>query len=200
MQRTQNLDIMNFPLQGINLLEASAGTGKTYAIACIVVRMIAENDFPIDNILIVTFTKLATNELKTNIREKLLQVRIALNAKGLTDDGVTDEFAKNFCEKHRNSKEKILIIKRLNNAINDFDKAMICTIHSFCQQMLQENAFESGELFELKAISNQNSFIEEIVNDFWRNNFYEISPEFAFYITGQKVTPASLIKMVKSIN
>ena len=183
------------PLRGINLIEASAGTGKTYAISCLVVRMIAETNIPVDKILIVTFTNAATEELKMKVREKLRQT-----ASVFAGECSDDEFAKSFYAKHRGSDEERKIVHRIAVAINDFDTASILTIHSFCQQALAENAFESGSLFELKTIKDQLDIIKEIVYDFWRNHFYMAEPEIALYITNKKITPAKLIQSYSQIS
>ena len=73
----QKFDIINTPLTGTNLIEASAGTGKTYAISGQFVRLIIERHFTADQILVVTFTKAATNELKERIRKKLMEAKEA---------------------------------------------------------------------------------------------------------------------------
>ncbi|MGZ8935813.1 MAG: UvrD-helicase domain-containing protein, partial [Methylobacter sp.] len=125
-------------LKGINLLEASAGTGKTYTIAMLVLRFVVELDIAIDKLLIVTFTKAATEELKERVRSKLAEAGIAL--KGRTagvDSNVIDWLANLRIEPQ-------LVKQRLDSALCSIDQAGIFTIHGFCQRVLREHALESG--------------------------------------------------------
>jgi exodeoxyribonuclease V beta subunit len=115
-------------LKGTNLIEASAGTGKTYAIAMLALRFVVEQDLDIKQILVVTFTKAATEELKERIRTRLAETRQAINKSHsnidpnitLWLDGLTIE--------------PQLILQRLNNALLNIDQAGIFTIHGFCQR------------------------------------------------------------------
>ena len=73
-------DLLNAPLAGSNLIEASAGTGKTYNIEGLFIRLVLEMQLPVDQILVLTFTNAATEELKIRIRNKLVQARDAFTA------------------------------------------------------------------------------------------------------------------------
>ena len=73
--------------------------------------------------------------------------------------------------------------KELANALTRMDEASVCTIHSFCQQMLQEHAFESGEAFEASFELDEQQLLQTIVEDFWRRRFYGESPAFAELIS-----------------
>jgi exodeoxyribonuclease V beta subunit len=105
-------------------LQASAGTGKTFTIEHLVIRLLLEGNLSLDQILVVTFTRAATRELKTRIRSKL--------------------------EKVLQEKEAFPYLKetphleKIQEALLIFDQAQIFTIHGFCQKMLQEYAFEAG--------------------------------------------------------
>ena len=129
-------------LTGTNLIEASAGTGKTYAIAMLALRFVVEQELDIKQILVVTFTKAATEELKDRIRTRLAEARHAINkSHSNIDPNITlwlDGLAI----------EPELILQRLNNALLDIDQAGIFTIHGFCQRILAEHALESGQLFD----------------------------------------------------
>ncbi len=103
---------------GVTVLEASAGTGKTYQISTLVARLVAEAGLPIDKILVVTFTRAATDELVDRVRGRLVECLAAAH-----DDPQA--------------------AGRLRTALQDFDQATISTIHGFCQRVLQQNAFES---------------------------------------------------------
>ncbi len=75
----KQLDVHNISLKGYNLIEASAGTGKTYSIAILTLRLILEQPITINQILLVTFTKAAVAELQVRIRLFVQQARILLS-------------------------------------------------------------------------------------------------------------------------
>ena len=174
----KKFDILNTSLIGTNLIEASAGTGKTYAISGLFVRLIIESQFTADQILVVTFTKAATDELKERIRKKLMEAKEAF-VKGESKDSFINELVQKI-ENHKQAAEM------LHNALVDFDRAAIFTIHGFCQRILHENAFETGSLYDTELITDQNSLLLEIAEDFWRKELYRQSPEFINYILKSK--------------
>jgi len=169
----EKLEPLSAPLQGINLIEASAGTGKTYTITTLFIRLILEKHLAVDNILVVTFTDAATEELRDRIRRRLREALLAFQ-RGQSQDEVLAGLMQQ-CTDHQDA------IFRLTNALRGFDEAGIFTIHSFCRQMLQENAFESGMLFDTELVKNQSQLLREIVEDFWRLHFYQTSPLFLTY-------------------
>ncbi len=155
--------------KGVNLVEASAGTGKTYAISMLVLRCVAELDIPIDKILIVTFTKAAAEELRSRIRAKIVEGRDLLRG-ALTDpDQTLAEWGKTVID-------KIKVQDRLQLALYDIDRAGIFTIHSFCQRMLQEQALESGQLFDVELLADIDHIRRQVVDDFWRSEVYPLAP------------------------
>lgn len=165
METYNNLTI---DLSGRNLIEASAGTGKTYAIACLYLRLVVERGLKPEEILVVTFTEAATKELRSRIRERLREARDVF-AGGST----TDEFLLSMADPGRPEwpgTEEAL--RRLDLALRTFDCAAISTIHGFCSRALQENAFESGSLYDTELLADQNPLIQEIVDDFWRRTFF----------------------------
>ncbi|MDM8564678.1 exodeoxyribonuclease V subunit beta [Candidatus Halobeggiatoa sp. HSG11] len=180
------LEPTSVPLNGINLIEASAGTGKTYTISTLFIRLLLEKNLTVEKILVVTFTEAATEELRDRIRKRLRDTLLAFQTNN-TDDKILAELL----DKYQNKDE---IITSLINAIRSFDEASIFTIHSFCKQMLQDNAFASGMLFDVELITDQNYLLHEIVEDFWRQNFYQTSQLFLNYAleNGYK-NPSSLL-------
>ncbi len=166
----EKFDQINTPLAGKNLIEASAGTGKTYTIAGIFLRLVVEKKIPPEEILVVTFTKAATEELNDRIRKRLVEAKEAFLS-GSTDD----PFLNALVNRHKNQPQAVRLIE---NALLDFDRAAIFTIHGFCQRILHENAFETGILFDTELIVDQSSIIQEIADDFWRKHYYKKSPEF----------------------
>jgi exodeoxyribonuclease V beta subunit len=131
------------PLEGINLIEASAGSGKTYSITELFVRLLLEKDLSVENILVVTYTVAATNELKARIR-----------------NAISKEIGK-----HKpKSKERRILRK----ALLELDEASISTIHSFCQKVLTERAFESGSIFGAGLDPEEKPLLQASVDDYFR--------------------------------
>jgi exodeoxyribonuclease V beta subunit len=181
--------------KGINLIEASAGTGKTYAIAMLALRSIAEVGIPIDKLLIVTFTKAATEELKTRIRARLVEARDILQGKPVKKE--RDQTLADWAETVENH---ALTLTRLQLALADIDQASIFTIHSFCQRMLQEQALESGQLFDVELLADIESMRTQVVDDFWRTHVYTLAPLPCLVLTGAFPTPESLRESVAGGN
>lgn len=169
----QTFDPLEAKLQGISLIEASAGTGKTYNIEILLIRLILEKKLDINRILAVTFTEAATEELRTRIRQRLHAALSAFES-NFSDDALLMEIVK----RHPEPDEAV---RRLSNALRGFDEAAIFTIHSFCRQMLKDNAFTSGILFDTEVMGDQMPLLREIVEDFWRQHFYEASPLLITY-------------------
>ena len=160
----KRLDPLTVDLGGTNLIEASAGTGKTYTIALLVVRFVVERKLSIAQILVVTYTIAATAELRSRIRARLREAANAL------EDGaaVEDELLRGLVEKWRVDGIAEDARVRLEIALREFDEAPIFTIHGFCQRVLQEHAFESGVPFGAELIPVQAPLENEIVLDLWR--------------------------------
>ena len=183
-------DLLKSPLDGTNLIEASAGTGKTYAIAGLFLRLLLENHLAPAEILVVTYTVAATEELRDRIRGK---IRAALDV--LNGAGATEPFLEGLIGGTHDRKDARA---RLREALRSFDEAPIFTIHSFCQRMLSENAFESGSPFDTELLPDERELREEIVRDFWRRHFYEAPPEFVHYARGRCRGPASFLELLRA--
>jgi exodeoxyribonuclease V beta subunit len=133
------LDLTNTPLEGINLIEASAGTGKTYTIEGLFLRLILEKQLRVDQILVVTFTKAATEELRDRIRAKLLQAEKTFTA-GTSEDNLLADLL-------MRQKDHAAAVDLIHHALVEFDQAPIFTIHGFCARILYEHAFETANLY-----------------------------------------------------
>jgi exodeoxyribonuclease V beta subunit len=177
------------PLQGFNLIDASAGTGKTYTICGLVLRLLLEKNISIDQILVVTYTEAATEDLRDRIRQKLRQALKAI-ATGQSGDGFLQEYL-GYMNDTNETKQ------RLSDALRSFDEAAIFTIHSFCHRVLLENSFESNILFDTELVADNSYLIREIIEDFWRQNFYRSSNLFTEY-AGSKLNPDMLIEFLSS--
>ncbi len=159
------------PIQGDRLLEASAGTGKTFSIEHIVVRLILEGEgIPLENILVVTFTKAATRDLNVRIRSNLESSLHHLVSEQ-TDANIPD-YLLAILEQGKESVERAK--RKLEEALFCFDRSQIFTIHSFCAQMLSEHVFEAD--YSLK-ISNEDSQVNDsellqVIHDFLRTEIH----------------------------
>lgn len=197
-QSKKNFDPVNTPLlSGINLIEASAGTGKTYAIAILVLRFIVEQNLHIKNILVVTFTNAATEELKDRIRNRIVEARQILRGNSKQSDS-TDANIRLWLQSL--NIEPDLILQRLNNALVDIDQASIFTIHGFCQRILAEHALESSQLFDSELMGDISAIKQACSDDFWRKNSYQRSAWELSLLTKQFKTPDQLLASVSSIS
>jgi exodeoxyribonuclease V beta subunit len=122
---------------GRTIIEASAGTGKTFAIAAIVTRLIAVDGLPLDRLLVVTFTRAATAELKGRVRERMVETLATLD--GTIFDGEPDEHLQVLLGLPPS--EKTRAVDRLRSALSDFDRAQIFTIHGLAQRLLGQLGF-----------------------------------------------------------
>jgi len=185
---TQPFDLLTSPLDGTNLIEASAGTGKTYTIAALYLRLILEKGLTPEQILVVTFTEAATKELRDRIRRKLRDAAEAFGGAPVDDAFVLDTMSR--------SASPGTAQQQLTWALRDFDQAAIFTIHGFCQRTLHENAFESSSLFDTELVATQKDLKREIVEDFWRTRFYQAPPYVVRYALTHGYGPPAFYKLV----
>ncbi|CAG36073.1 exodeoxyribonuclease V subunit beta [Desulfotalea psychrophila] len=182
-------DVAKTPMErGVNFIEASAGTGKTYAIGMLVLRAICEQDIGIDRILIVTFTRAAAEELRSRVRARLVEARDLLQ-------GRHEDASLRAWQEHAVKDEGVArrFISRLQLAIVNIDRAGIFTIHSFCQRMLSEQALESGQLFRMDLLTSLDDLRLRAAEDFWRIHVYSLSPWSCSLVMGQWSSPADLL-------
>ncbi len=193
MERREPFDLPSTEIgAGTMLIEASAGTGKTFTISGLVLRLLLEQpELTIDRILVTTFTELATAELRGRIRALLHQAIVAFRA-GRSDDKLLAALL----EKHGSDRGAVA---RLDAALVNFDEAPIFTIHGFCQRVLAERAFESGTLFDAELVTNQSELLREIVHDFWRIHFYQGERLAALLALKNKVTPEKLSEQLEEL-
>jgi exodeoxyribonuclease V beta subunit len=182
-------DPIETPLEGANLIEASAGTGKTYTISGLFLRLLLEKNLSVHEILVVTFTEAATQELKDRIRNKVRQAVDAISI-GKSEDSFLTRLM-------RQQASPDTALRILREALRAFDEASIFTIHGFCRRMLHENAFESCSLFDTELVTDPSAMIQESVEDFWRRHFYTASPLFANYALTNRFTPGELVSLLK---
>lgn len=158
-----DFDVIDAVLHGNNTIEASAGTGKTYSLAILVVRLLLEKKLPIEQILLVTFTDAAAAELKERTAKF---IRLALQETANKGSGKEENIAKivQKCELDNETKQKLL-----RQALLDMDKATMATIHSFCQQTLTEFAFETNQEFGKELMSDISEITNHFINEYIRS-------------------------------
>lgn len=161
------LNLIRMPLEGTSLIEASAGTGKTYTIANLYLRLLLEKALDVQQILVVTFTEAATKELRDRIRRNLNAALQEFDRPG----GSGDETIARIVTSAAELKSVHTAINKLQRALVCFDEAAIFTIHGFCKRILDENAFESAIMFDMELVTDQRRLVQEITDDFWRRHF-----------------------------
>ena len=162
--------VLDFPLTGMQLIEASAGTGKTYTIANLYLRHIVEGR-DVAEVLVVTFTIAATDELRGRIRARLFDALELLEHEAATDDVFLAGLAARLREQGRVEPT----VSRLRLAVRAMDEAAIYTIHGFCQRVLSEFAFNSGQQFQLEVLADDSGLWHRAIQDWWRRTGYPLN-------------------------
>ncbi|MGK0515886.1 MAG: exodeoxyribonuclease V beta subunit, partial [Gammaproteobacteria bacterium] len=195
----QALNPLTMPLIGQSLIEASAGTGKTYTITGLYLRYLLgmqiegelSTPLSVEQILVVTFTDAATQEIKDRVRSRIIAARDALLGQDPNDELIEGVIAK-IDDKHR-------AFDLLDAAAKSMDEAAIFTIHGFCQRMLKQHAFESGVAFNLEFILDERDILLETIKDFWRAFVYPLNKERTDAILDVFAAPEALFAQVASI-
>ncbi|QIM68481.1 exodeoxyribonuclease V subunit beta [Basfia succiniciproducens] len=205
MQKLTALDPISTPLNSTLLIEASAGTGKTFTMASLYLRLLlqaGENCFfkplEVEQILVVTFTEAATQELRERIRH-----RIHLAKKQLTQYaenknkqvfyGTENEILADLVD----SLELPVAIQRLKIAEQNMDLAAIYTIHGFCRRMLVQYAFNSGIHFNLQLVKDETELLTRFSNELWREHFYNLSFSLTNFIHRNLKSPTDVLQKIR---
>ena len=189
------LDPIAVDLEKTTLIEASAGTGKTYTIATLVLRLLAKG-YPIESILVVTFTEAAASELKLRIRSRLADMlrRLRMPA-GAADDDLIKSFRAPDGE-HNGEKQ---VEYRLSLALADFDQAAVMTIHSFCYKVLREFSFESRSFFDVELAPDRSAFLVQAGYDFFMGHVNDLDPLMLAFLAQEQVTPETFTASFKKV-
>jgi exodeoxyribonuclease V beta subunit len=180
---SQLLQPLTFPLHGSRLIEASAGTGKTWTIAALYLRLVLghgnaegeDSGFPRPllppEILVMTFTRAATRELSNRVRERLVQAAAFFRGEAYVDDPYLEALA----DSYQDDAARMVAAHRLVLAAETMDEAAIFTIDAWCQRMLREHAFDSGSLFDEELVGDERALFEDAANDYWRQHVYPLN-------------------------
>ena len=164
-----NRAMLAFPLEGAHLIEASAGTGKTYSIANLYLRQILDGR-DVGEVLVVTFTNAATDELRGRLRARLFEALSLLEHGGTSND----EFLRMLAAQLRAGPGLDAATRRLRLAVRAMDEAAVLSIHGFCQRALTEFAFHSGQGFGLEVLADDSNLWRAAVQDWWRRTAYPL--------------------------
>ena len=177
MSTAHTLNPHGFPLRGSHLIEASAGTGKTWTIAALYVRLVLghgnDGAAPVrpmlpQDVLVMTFTRAATRELSDRIRARLTEAAQVFRGMAETDDA----FLQQLKSEYSPGEPREQAAYRLALAAQAMDDAAVYTIDAWCQRMLREHAFDSGNLFEENLLGDEAALRLEAVQDYWRQQLY----------------------------
>ncbi|MBO7411411.1 MAG: UvrD-helicase domain-containing protein, partial [Ottowia sp.] len=180
------LNPITFPLYGSRLIEASAGTGKTWTIAALYLRLILGHgtektafrggNTPLvpQDILVLTFTRAATRELTERIRARLTQA--ARVFRGEIEAPQDDPFLRDLLAEYHAQGEAATqqAAWRLALAAEAMDEAAVHTIDAWCQRMLREHALDSGQPFDDEFGDDEAALRQEAVRDYWRQQVYAL--------------------------
>jgi exodeoxyribonuclease V beta subunit len=155
---------------GVTVLEASAGTGKTFTIAALAARYVAEGT-PLAHLLLVTFTRMATGELRERVRERLVSAEqgLARARHGIApppDDDILCLLADAPPEEVEQRR------RRLATSLADFDAATIATTHGFCQHMLSGLGVAGDVEADVTFLEDPGDLVEEVVDDLYVRRFW----------------------------
>ncbi len=203
-----SLDPLRFPLKGSRLIEASAGTGKTFTIAALYLRLVlghggdAAFSRPLDppEILVVTFTDAATKELRDRIRARLSEA-----AAGFLADPATIEPQPPGADLLHDLRAEYPpedwagCARRLQLAAEWMDEAAVSTIHGWCNRMLREHAFDSDSLFTQRLETDEEELLAEVVRDYWRSFMYPLDVDAARRVNGWWGSPEGLQSVVRHL-
>ena len=206
MKKTTALNPISTPLNSVVLIEASAGTGKTYTMVSLYLRLllqVGQNNFSrplsVEEILVVTFTEAATQELKERIRQRVHLAKQQLSAycknhdKGIfkgSDNEILAELVDDIADLDS-------AVERLRFAEQNMDLAAIYTIHGFCHRILTQYAFNSGIHFELELVKDESELLTHLSREFWRKNFYNLPSSVANFIHFHLKSPEDVLKLIQ---
>ncbi len=178
------------PLAGLSLIEASAGTGKTFTLAGLYLRLLIEQRLDVRDVLVMTFTRAATQELRERIRRRVADAARFAADPAAAPDSAESAFALAVIERSDEPRERLAA--RLREAAVRMDEATILTLHGYAGRALQEHAFEGGVAFDRGEQVDERALLDEAVADWWRRQIFGGDPALAERIQGVWPTPAHL--------
>ncbi len=164
------LEWQRMPLDGRVLIEASAGTGKTFNIGLIYLRLLLERGLRVEQILVTTFTDAAAQELRERLRRRLVEAEQWLDGSARESRVVDGNCLAAWLDTNF-STDIAPTLRRIQIARIDFDRAPIATFHSVCQRIQRDHPLESGATFTADKLLDEKALLRECVEDFWRRRY-----------------------------
>ncbi|HEY0196953.1 MAG TPA: UvrD-helicase domain-containing protein [Rhodanobacter sp.] len=165
------LDWRRMPLQGRTLIEASAGTGKTWNIGLIYLRLLLERDLRAEQILVTTFTDAAAQELRERLRQRLIEAERLLQASSFDPDAEENSLESYLAALCADEETHRRMLRKIQLARADLDRAPVSTIHALCQRIQRDYPLESGAAFASDKLFDEQQLLRECVEDFWRRRY-----------------------------
>lgn len=196
--------IIDIEFSGLHLIEASAGTGKTYTLSSLMVRIFLEKYLP-GQVIATTFTRAAAAELKSRIRARLIETHRYLDAKrSLTEkeillqaeqetDLLLQHILKHFATRIAYACERLKLV------IDQLDELFVGTLDSFSQKLLREFAFESGKIERAQITDDAKTYSRQLIHDVLRE-WIQSQPQTvidALYLAGELKSVDSFVKLVE---
>ena len=193
---------LSFPLHGSQLIEASAGTGKTFTISALYLRLIlghgAEQGFGREllppQILVVTFTDAATKELRERIRARLAEAARFFRGELQQADPLLHQLRDDYPQT-----QWPRCANRLEVAVQWMDEAAVSTIHGWCQRMLREHAFDSGSLFTQSLETDHSDLLAQVMRDYWRRFCYGMRGDALAWVRTHWGSPDALLPRLRPL-
>lgn len=178
-QTTLPFDVCTIDLKGAQLVEASAGTGKTYSLALLYLRLLVETSISVRQILVLTFTNAAAAEMEYRIRAFLFAAHNYLKGGTeylyeIVDRG--DAIAR-ILQRALQQSDFQTVELRVRDAIMLLDELQVMTIHAFCQQSLRDYAYEFGVLEDYSIVESEEQLVRKQLAAFWRREITRLPPE-----------------------
>ena len=164
------LDWRAMPLHGRILIEASAGTGKTWNIGVIYLRLLLERELRVEHILVTTFTDAAAQELRERLRRRLVEAERLLESASIdaASNDPLESWLAVLCPDEDSTRRAL---RRIQLARTDLDRAPVSTIHALCQRIQRDYPLESGAAFANDKLFDEQQLMRECVEDFWRRRY-----------------------------
>ncbi len=193
---------LTFPLHGSQLIEASAGTGKTFTISALYLRLVLGHgggqgfgrELLPPQILVVTFTDAATKELRERIRTRLAEAARFFRGDLAQADPLLTQLRDEYPPEHWPA-----CANRLEVAAQWMDEAAVSTIHSWCQRMLREHAFDSGSLFTQSLETDHSELLGQVMRDYWRRFCYGMDGAALAWVRDNWRSPDDLLPRVRAL-
>jgi exodeoxyribonuclease V beta subunit len=193
-QYHSNFDPSIVDLEDSNLIEASAGTGKTYSIALMAVRLVVQKRMSLEKVLMVTFTNAATAELEDRVRS-FIRTALRMARTGMYTGDTLGKLMARYCdtEDRRKDAEALLAKAQL-----DLDRLQVRTIHGFCQQVMKEYSFETGQVFGAEALSPEahDAIAADAFHEYWRQRVNVLDEDILAILLGSGLSREDLFDRV----